>query len=408
MKRFWITMTIVCFVFVCGCGSSSSTSGVGGTDTGAASYANFGTVLDAQVPAGLKTGGSNVVLSVVKGLTGTCAADYTDCPYLTAAGGGDSMAGEILSRLWGIDYDDECTEALFDAGTCFTCVDCVSGSEGSDYIKPTVLDDPDSCATVSTTSARYVNFGVDPCMFDSMIARIENVDECAAVEGEAVDISSAVPFHASWGIPQTINFSAQQKSSDGDGSLLWTVNEGDAGTNQYFISLDSEWLYGGVKDNENERFLFFGTGSPAYYDGLGEGEGINIAAYAGSLVEDALSFEVIQVRDQDPNSYIERLRSNGTHVFMQSWSGDDFPTAPAEVDAVKDSPSEVRCVQIGESVVTSKYVSLDDCVESFGAASLAELNGDDNYVLKVIDGETAGAIDFTASLSSLDETSCAE
>jgi hypothetical protein len=32
---------------------------------------------------------------------------------------------------------------------------------------------------------------------------------------------------------------------------------------QYFISLDANWLYGGINDPDENYFIFFGTGSPA-------------------------------------------------------------------------------------------------------------------------------------------------
>ncbi len=408
-----LLVTLVCIFFISGCGSStdSNSPGSGTTTVEATTYAVFGETFSNQVPAGLKTGGVNLSisasLSTLFSLAGTCDEDYTDCPYLTEANGADSMAGEILSRLWGIDYNDECTDDLFTAGTCFTCTDCSSGSEGSDYIIPTVLDDPDSCSTDS--SGRYVNFGIDPCRFDSMIADIENMDTCYSVEGTDVDISSAIPWYTSWDIPQIVNFSGYQKSSDTDGGgMWWTINDGDSANTQYFVSLNSDWLYGGVKDTANDHFIFFGTGSPAYYSSNGEDEGINIAGYAGSLTESTQEFEVIQVRDQSPNSYIYRIKSNGTHIWGQRWAGDGLFDTPEEVATHKDSPTANRCVEIGSSIVSSKYVPLSECVTSFGKASVAELNDDDNFILKIIDTTTASSIDFSTALTSDTTSACAE
>lgn len=399
----------VLFVFSLNACSSTSSSSSGTTTEVAADYATFGQTLSAQIPAGLKVGGVNAqILAIAKDLQGECATDYTDCPDITAENGGDSFAGEILSRLWGIDYDEECTQALIDAGTCFNCVDC--NETGTDFIEPTFLADPTTCATTSSTDARYVNFGIDPCRFDAIIAQISNLSTCIDVAGVDTSIASVVPWYASWGMPESITFSGFQSGSS-DGGLWWSVKSGTSGTDQYFISVDSDWLYGSVRNTTSNRFVFFGTGSPAYYAGLGEGSGINIAGYAGTYNPDDLTvstenFEAIQIRDQSPNSYANRMISNGSYVWAQSWNGTDFPSTPAELAGVKDSPSETRCLEIGTSVVTSKYVSLDACIASFGKASATELNMDDNFILKLVDGETAGSVDFTSRLTSVEETSC--
>ncbi|MFH1654925.1 MAG: hypothetical protein ABIE74_12865 [Pseudomonadota bacterium] len=402
VRIFELLFVLVTISFFPGCGSSSSSS----SNTDAAVYATFGKDLNDAIPAGLKTGGVNGSLAVIFGktLSGTCAADYTGCPNITATGGGDSSTGEILMRLWGLDYNSECTTAFLDDGTCFDCADCNTGSVGTTkFIKPTMLANPTACATTSTTAGRYVNFGVDPCFFDSMVGQITNIAECKTVQGGDVNISSAIPWYASWGIPETVNFSSYYSS--GTGGMWWTVNDGAAGNEQYFLSLDSNWLYTGIKDVANDEFLFIGTGSPAYYSGRGEGSGVNIAAYTGTLSAIPAEFEAIQVRVQDPNKYIERMRSNGSHLWYQSWSANIFPNTPADVAGIKNSPDSNRCVEIGTSVVTSKYVPLVDCVTSFGA-DVATLNQDDNYTLKVIDGESANSIDFSSALTPTTTTSC--
>ena len=118
--------------------------------------------------------------------------------------------------------------------------------------------------------------------------------------------------------------------------------------------------------------MFFGTGSPAYFGSTGEESGINISAYSGTLFKIPTSFEAIQVRDQGLNTYIERLKSNSSHVRYQKWN--DSLETPAAVEAVKNSPNTNRCVEIGDSVATSKYVSFSDCVSSFGSADTDALN----------------------------------
>ena len=297
-----------------------------------------------------------------------------------------------------MDYSSECTDEFLADGTCFTCEDCNNGS-GTDYIIPTVFADPTACATTETVDAHYVNMGVDPCFFDAQIADIQLVDTCATVEGGDVDISAVIPWYASWGIPQMINFSAVEDN------MAWTINDGDDGTTQYFVQIDSDWLYAGIKDTTNNEFFFLGTGSPAYYVSNGEDAGININAYAGPyagpITSDTSEFEAMQVRDQGDNTYMSRMKSNGTYLWYAEWSSTDdtVPMTPAEVAAKKNVPSENRCVLIGDSVSTSKYVPLAECVTSFEVADTTALNNDDLYILKVFDIETLNLIDFSTALT---------
>ncbi len=414
MKKFLVFgFALLALSFQLSCGSSSS--GSNGTNTDALEYAKFGETTSAVIPAGLKAGGANADISaiVMKTLSGECLTNYTACPYITVSGGGDSTSGEILMRLWGLDYGNVCTDALISAGTCFECADCGTGYNNK-FIKPTMLESPTACATTSTTAGHYVNMGVDPCFFDTMVAQISNVATCKTVSGGSVDISTVVPWYASWGLPQTINFSSYYAKEDASGGgIWWTINNGASANTQYFLSLDTNWLYAGIKDTVNNYFMFFGTGSPAYYQSEatsgGYTTGVNISAYTGPLSTITSTFEAMQVRVQDPHKYIERMKSNGEYLWYQSWSKTDgtFPETAADVDTYKDSPSTNRCVDIGDKIVLSKYVPLTDCVTSFGKASVAELNADDNYTLKIIDGTTASAINFSAALTpTVTTTSC--
>jgi hypothetical protein len=401
-----VFMAVLAVAAFYGCGSSSNTEPSGGHD--AAHFATFGTTLSDAIPAALKEGGANIEDMIIKELAGDCAADFTGCPYITSAGGGDGTTGEILMRLWALDYNDVCTNALITDGTCFDCADCTTGAVGTTkFIIPTMLADPSECVTTPTDEGQYVNMGVDPRFFDTMIGNITNVDTCETVEGGEVSIVSAVPWYASWGIPENVRFSSYYAAENGN-DMWWTVNEGADGDQEYFLSLSSDWLYDGIKDPAADEFFFFGTGSPSYYEGLHEGRGVNISAYAGTLSAIPAQFEAMQVRVQD-EKYIERTTSNGEHVWYQSWSLDHFPETPDDVAGLKNNPSINRCVEIGDKIVTSKYVPLDDCVESFGKDSVADLNADDNYRLKVIDGETASSIEFTTSLTpDVTHTSCLE
>lgn len=407
MKK--LSLIILSFIFfsIASCGGSSSS----GSNATALEYATFGETLNNAIPDGLKAGGaavSSISALIRTTLTDTCASDYESCPYITEENGGDSSAGEILMRLWALDYNDECTDTLVEAGTCFDCVDCQTGSVGTTYfIQPTMLADPTACGTTSTSDGRYVNFGIDPCFFDASIGQISNIAQCETVAGGAVDISTAVPWYDSWGLSQTINFSSYY--NPGDGGTWWTVNEGESGSDQYFLSLSSDWLYVGLKNSTDDTFMFFASGSADYFEELGEtgGSGVNIAAYYGPLSAITQTFEAIQVRDQS-ETYIERVKVNETHLWYQQWSSDAVPSTPDEVDTYKDSPSENRCVEIGESVVTSKYVPFEDCVTSFGKTDVDDLNLDDNYTLKIIDIQTAGSIDFSSALTPTTESSCLE
>ena len=191
-----------------------------------------------------------------------------------------------------------------------------------------------------------------------------------------------------------------------NGGIWWTVNNGDNDNKQYFISLDANWHYGGIKDPDEDYFIFFGMGSPAYFGGIGEDDGINISAYSGTLSEIPASFEAIQVRDQGLNTYIERLKSNGSHVWYQKWN--DSLETPAAVETVKNSPNTNRCVEIGDSVATSKYVPFTDCISSFGAADTDALNADSGFRLKLIDMTTANSIDFSIPLTENSVSTCLE
>jgi len=262
-------------------------------------------------------------------------------------------------------------------------------------VSPSVCE---TTTTASTTAGRYVNLGVDPCAFDAKIASVSNFADCVETEGVSVDISAAIPWYGRWGIPQNVNFSGRS------GAMRYTVHNDATTGQQYFISLDSDWLYAGIKDTENNFFIYLGTGSPAYYEDEGD---INISAYSGPLTTITQTFEAIQVRDQGTNAYIERIRANATHVWYQKWASGSAPLTPAEVDSVKDSPGSNRCLEIGTAVVSSKYVPFSDCVTAFGATDVDNLNLDSNYTLKIIDMETAASINFSASLGDMTETSCA-
>ena len=396
MKFISIILLGVGFMFLIGCGGSENHD--------ALTYATFATAVNEAIPGGLKESVVSESAILLKNtLEGECSADYTDCPYITAAGGGDEVSVQILMRLWGLDYGSECTDELLSDGTCFECIDCTSSTDSTvKFIMPTMIASPSECWTASTMDARYVNFGVDPCFFDSTIAQITNIKTCETVMGGDVDISSIIPWYASWGIPQMINFSSYFSSESG-GGVWWTVNEGALGNSQYFLSLDSNWLYAGIKDFDNDQFMFFGSGSLSYFESIGSEGGVNISAYAGTLSTIPASFEAIQVRDDT----IDRIKSNGSHLWYQSWLGEgNFPETPDDVDSVKNTPIYNRCLEIGDTITTSKYAPLADCVASFGKEDVTDLNNDDNFILKIIDGETAGLIDFSANPTSSTATTC--
>jgi hypothetical protein len=399
---------ILFVIFILNACGSSTTGSESFSNSAAASYATFGQALDSVVPDGLKTGGANASVSpnlLRYSLSGTCADSYAECPNLTASGGGDSAAGEILSRLWAIDYNNECTSDLITSGTCFTCADCnTEDNDGINFIMPTMFSSPTSCDSLSSSEARYVNFGVDPCKFDNDISEITNITSCSSTEGSSVDISSAIPWYSSWNIPQTISFSGVDVGE----SMWWTVNEGDDGATQYFIRIDSDWLYGGIKNEADDYFMFLATGSPAYYVGAGEESGVNLAAYAGSITTTSPWFEAFQLRDQGSHEYVIRIKSNGSYLWYQYWTADNYPSTSDSVDSVKNSPSENRCVKISSSVVTAKYVPLTDCVTSFGKSSVSDLNADSNYQLKMIDAASVNAIAFTTPLTSDTSATCLE
>ncbi|MBF0360500.1 MAG: hypothetical protein HQK49_05775 [Oligoflexia bacterium] len=393
---------------------SAKDSAPSGLTSGANAEAVFGTTLNSALPAGLKSGASSSdassdissdafidasidnTLKTVKDLTGTCLSDYTSCPYITATGGWDYTSGEILSKLWAIDYNNQCTSAYLTDGTCFQLT---GGNSYSTYIKPTVLSSPSECATMSSSNIKALNFGIDPCMFDNKVANIQNYSTCKSLAGTSFDISALVPWYSSWNIPQTVKFSGF--SGTAGAGMYWTISNDDS--KKYFISIDSNWLYGGIKDDVGKKFFFFGSGSPSYYDSIGEGSGMNLSAYSGDIPVNGVlgNVQIIQVRSQGSNKYIIRQMINSTHVWFQYWNT-NFPTTPAAAALIKDTPDSNRCLQIGANVSLSKYVPFSDCVTAFSKTSVTELNQDSNFELKVIDEQTLNAVNFSTRFVSSD------
>lgn len=405
MKRLsiqWILLFSI-FVFI-SCASDDDSNLTAVSTTSVKSEADFGSTLNSAVPSGLKTGTASSSSSVyfiqpddrLEDLSGTCLSDYTSCPNVTEENGWDSDTGEILSKIWAIDYNDECTSAKLADGTCFE----LTGATGySKYIQPTLLEAPSTCSDLSTSDIKALNFGIDPCFFDAKIAEIQKYSECKDGDGTAYDISTIVPWYSTWSIPQTVTFKGF--SGTAGAGMYWTIANTDG--KKYFISVDSNWLYGGIKDETNNEFFFFGTGSPAYYVSAGEDSGVNLSAYAGDIpVNNVLgTFETIQIRSQGANKYIKRQLVNSTHVWYQSWSG-SFPTTSTEAENVKNTPDDNRCLEIGASVSQSKYVPFTNCYTAFSKASQTEMNADSNFKLKIFDQQTLESINFSTRLVSTD------
>lgn len=402
MKKISILTLVLCLFVVCGCGSSSSSSG--GSSTDAIPYASFGQTLNNSIPAGLKTAGTSTNIAILpdKTLSGDCLASYTNCPAVTAAGGSDEYVAEVLTRIWGLDYHDECTDAFIANNTCFLCNGCTGSDTGVlTLIKPTMLENPAACYSTPLTQGRYVNFEVDPCRFDLMIGTITTIKECETVKGAAVDISTAIPWYASWGLSQTVNFSSYSSVD----KLWWTINNGAAGNQQYFLALTPNYYFTGTKDPSSDTFIFIGANSPST---IVSNSGGSVAAYAGTLSAITTQFEAIQVRAEGDYKYINRVKSNSSHVWYQGWFDSDFPSTSSEIESKKNNPTTYRCMEIGTSVTASKYVPLSDCVTAFGKASVEELNEDSNYTLKIIDGTTIGSITESSALAPTTTTTCVE
>ncbi len=401
------------------CNSSEDVTDV--TETDASQYANFGATLSETLPAGLKTataGGSNKVFDISDSLvnmalSGDCATNFTNCPTISESGGGDSQTGEILMKIWGMDYVDACTEV---SEICFHCPDC--NTEGTWYRKPTMMsNDGTDCATTESSDIVAVNFGVDPCAFDSTVASIEMAD-CAEVEGTAQDISSILPWYASWNIPQNIAFSGFQAQGSGAGvGVYWSIVNSDNASGHYFVSLSDDWIHVGIKTRDAttgnlDEFLYIGAGSPDYYEGAGEDRGWNMSAYTGDIATDTNAatreVETYQSRSQGEHRYIQRTRINATHAYAQSWTNTDstLPETDAEVATKKNNPSMTRCLEIGATVPASKYVPISDCVTAFGATDEADLNNDDNYRLKIFSEAALKAQTFSERLTTSTATAC--
>ncbi|MBC8258892.1 MAG: hypothetical protein H8E38_07745 [SAR324 cluster bacterium] len=404
----YIIISVACaFIFITSCSKKDE----GSSTTTASEYADFGASMSNALPIGLKSGttSSSSKTKIRSALTlqsGSCTDNYTGCPTVSESGGGDSQTGEIVMKIWAKDYGNVCSVA---SETCFHCPDCNSG--GTWYRKPTMMiNDGKDCALTNSSNLVSVNFGVDPCAFDSTIQAIE-FDNCKTVEGTAYDISSIIPWYERWNIPKNVEFSAFQAqsgtSSDSGSGIYWSVINAGNTKGLYFFDISKNWIHTGIKTRDNstgelDEFLFIGAGSPTYYEGIGETSGWNMSAFAGDLASDNNSstrvVETYQSRSQGSNRYIQRTKINATHAWAQTWSSSDstLPETDGEVASKKNSPSTTRCLQVGSSISAAKYVPVTDCVTAFNADNESDLNDDLNYRLKIFAEATLKTQSFSA------------
>ncbi|MGK5088238.1 hypothetical protein WDW86_11830 [Bdellovibrionota bacterium FG-2] len=397
--RLGIVLVLSCSVLASvSCGRKSS-----GDEHPGAAYADFAKLTSDAVPSGFKTGGTAAfidtsVMDLVTENQSTYLADGCasgdECLMVSTT---DSFSGEIFSKVWAMDYNGECTAAGIAAGTCFDCPSC--NSAGTKYNKPTMISDPTACATLSSMEAKYVNFGFDPCAFDSKVSNVANFDTCKASAGKAVDISTAIPWYASWGVPQSPIINGFSKDSTQGGSMWWGFVSNDPAKGKYFVSIDSTMLNAGIKDVTNNFVMYFGMGSTLSSYGA---DGPSLSGYAGTL--SGSSFETIQVRDQGANKYINRIKSNdaGTHIYAQSWDPATVPLTAADIAAKKDSPLSQRCVKLGAKVALAKFVPLSECATAFGGS----LPLDAAFIFKLIPLSALHEVQFTTALTADAASAC--
>lgn len=381
------------------CGDSDTTARPG------SAYADFGVTLESSIPAGFKTGGagSRATLNSDSMREAPGCRDSRSCLMTTS-----SSAGELFMKIWAMDYENECTDALVTAGTCFQCPACNANS-GTYYKKPLMLSAPETCPTAETTGS-FVNFGIDPCRFDIEIAQVDNFATCAAGTGTTMDITTVVPWAATWSVPTSITFLGYSNG------LLWNFVDGDAANGKYFVQADTTQVFAGIKDVSNNFFMYFGVGATT--TSFGE-TGPNLNGYAGTLTGDR-TFETIQIRNQTGDRaihrYINRVKSNaaGTHVYMQQWSDDGATRtagandlqAQAGITAAKAAgPDSAYCALLGETVATSTFVELSVCITAFGHTTQAELDDDDNYYFKLIPMDLMSTSIFQ-KITSADSSTC--
>ena len=426
-KLFIIALGLAAIVAT-SCSDGGSTEESDNASYPGAKYADFGVMTSTAIPDGLKTAGeaagtasqgnSGILLSSSPSIPQSNSNSVPGCyrstepnrtgPCLMVE---SSDAGELFMKVWAMDYDNECTEEQKREGKCFTCPACnpdFNGGNGTNYLKPTLLENPSSCATLDYKSAKYVNFGIDPCDFDSKIAPVQNIETCKNGSESNIDVTPAIPWASKWGIPTEIAFAGF--NSD----MLWRVTD----TAKYFVRVNSETMFAGYKDPSNDVFMYFGVGSAASSFGKG---GPNLSGYAGSPTGKS-GFETIQLRNQTDSTgnvhqYINRIKSspNQEYVYMQIWhdnssgSGGQSSGQNDIVDNINSAigkPDSSFCAKMNSTVSKSQFVAISECITAFDVDTEAKLNAESLYTFKLFPLKKLNEVVFSSLTSDYDADGC--
>ncbi len=350
--------------------------------SGSATIPRLANNISATLPDGFKEGGE---VLTTRGL---------DDPWGDPDVAPDPTVGNILWLVWNLDYDDYCTDEKIDSGDCFkvrpSTYHPVDNDIWSAYRKPAPLTDPDVCVNGPEDSIYGTSMISVACNFEYILNyKKDEIDACYNAPGKEVDITEYIPWAASWGIPTTVTFQGSlgsesygnwyglnQSVTGADGQYLLTLSEYSGDTR----ALEAVYL----DKVKNEFFHLHITGGD-------EGSTQGIKAYMGGLPDASgnleAGFEAIQILDYNNEgsmageSFTIRMKSDGTYIWIQKW----MSSIPGDDDFDADVPisGDYQCAIIEDNLPTSMNVDASECLTAFGKTTIAELNDDDWYSLKL-------------------------
>ncbi|MGK5083442.1 hypothetical protein WDW37_09050 [Bdellovibrionota bacterium FG-1] len=388
-----------------GCGKDAATT------FGSGNVPNVTSALTSSLPAGFKTGGAvaSSLMSTFQSVQGLTGIDFNQ------AIGGTTYTpfpntGSVLWLVWDLQYASgtsdfaataatlPCSATDISGGSCFKIHPSTSVDLWNYYKRPASIATPDICRTkdgVTTATAGGSVVG-KACLFEyTLMSHGADIDKCVASAGSAIDISKAIPWASSWGLPDSTKLKVQGSFLDGNNISWYGVNKtvtgntgqymltqkatSTSGSNVYAPSVETVYL-----DRTTNQFFHYATSSIA-------GNQQGFMAYTGNLsaTEGAAgtgAFEAIQVLEYltgTNEKFTTRLRSNGTYIWMQSWlfrpgdAGFNVST-PLSQNANKD-----WCMKLSADLPNSVYVDESECWTAFGKTSRAAMNDDSLYQLKL-------------------------
>ncbi|MEK6706478.1 MAG: hypothetical protein AABZ06_11900 [Bdellovibrionota bacterium] len=390
MERKLLLITLLVLSCTYGCSKNSSSD----TPFGSGNVPYITREASSTLPTGMKTGGalSLSLMDMFREGAGNFARAIGD-PLGSESVSPPPSAGNILWLVWNMDYNSYCTDDKIAAGECFKVHPSVSTTEWTKYYRPAALADPTICRTNGNYSSIIGTSMVsEACKFEYMLLESgTSVDKCYESTGQSVDITTWIPWASSWGLPTSIKF---QGSFGGSTWANWfglnrTVTGADG---QYMITLSNEagssmgpYLTAVNLDRVNNKFFHLTAQT-------GSGSVQGIKAYQGALptgssTQSSGAFEALQILDYNgvgtmgSSSFSIRMKSDGTYVWIQSWSN----KVPGDNGFDASSPDTSECLQFGSTLPASYYVSAEDgqaCLAAFGKTK-TQMNADTNYDLKL-------------------------